>query len=85
MRSLPPVLEVILRPERRRENPPPVDVDMRKVILVGLALWLGGVVVAVVLWWTGVITATPVWSCVAGVLLGVAGLVWERGHRRDRG
>ncbi len=78
---MPDVLEVLLRPDRRREDPPPVDVDMRKVILVGLGLWLGGLAVAVVLWRTGVITSSPGWSCVAGVGRGLAGLVWERGHR----
>lgn len=82
--SLPPVLEVILRPDRRREDPRPVDVDMRRVILVGLALWGLGLAVVVVLWVAGTITATPVWSCAAGMALGLAGLVWERGHRPDR-
>jgi hypothetical protein len=82
---MPGVLEVLLRPERRRENPPPVDVDMRRVILVGLGLWVGGLLVAVVLWRTGAITSTPVWSCAAGVVLGLAGLGWERGHRRPPG
>lgn len=79
---MPVVLEVILRPDRRREDPPPVDVDMRRVLLVGLALWVAGLVVAVVLWRAGVITTTPVWSCVAGVALGFVALAWERTHRR---
>lgn len=82
MRSLPPVVEVILRPDRRRPDPPPVDVDMRKVFLVGLALWVVALVVAVVLWLVGVVTTTPVWSCMAGVALGLVGLGWERVHRR---
>ena len=81
MRSLPPVLEVLLRSGRRREDPPPVEVDMRRVALVGLVLWVCGLAVAVVLWRTGTITATPVWSCVAGVVLGLLGLVWARGRR----
>jgi hypothetical protein len=85
VRSLPPVLEVILRSDRRREDPPTVDVDMRRVVLVGLALWVGGLVVAVVLWRTGIITVTPVWSCVAGVVLGLLGLLWVRGHGRIDG
>ena len=54
---------------------------MRRVILTGLALWTVGLVVTVVLWRAGTITSTPVWSCVAGMALGVFGLVWERGHR----
>jgi membrane protein YdbS with pleckstrin-like domain len=81
VRSLPPVLEVFLRPDRRRADPPPVDVDMRRVALVGLVLWVCALAVAVVLWRLGIITATPVWSCVAGVVLGLLGLVWLRGRR----
>lgn len=55
---------------------------MRRVILTGLALWAVALVVAVALWRAGTITSTPVWSCVAGMALGLFGLVWERGHRR---
>jgi hypothetical protein len=84
VRSLPPVLEVILRPDRRRPDPPAVDVDMRRVFLVGLGLWLAGLAVAAVLWRTGVISSTPVWSCLAGAALGLVGLAWDRVHRRHR-
>lgn len=57
---------------------------MRKVVLVGLALWICGLAVAVVLWRTGNITVTPVWSCIAGVVLGLLGLLWVRGHVHGR-
>ena len=83
MRTLSAVLDVVLRPDRRRADPPPVDVDMRRVFLVGLALWAVALGVAAVLWSVGVITPTPVWSCAAGVGLGFVGLAWERLRRRS--
>jgi Protein of unknown function (DUF2530) len=82
VRSLPPVLEVILRPDRRRPNPPALDVDMRRVFLVGIALWLVGLVVTAVLWRAGSLSPTPVWTCAAGAALGGVGLAWERLRRR---
>jgi Protein of unknown function (DUF2530) len=81
VRTLPAVLEVFLRPDRRRPDPPPVEVDMRKVFLVGTVLWVVALAAAALLWVTGVITSTPVWSCAAGVVIGVVGLVWARLHR----
>jgi hypothetical protein len=79
---MPTVIEVIVRADRRRPDPPPVRVDMRRVILVGIVAWLIALVVTTVLWWMGEATTTPVWSCVAGAVLGVAGLAWVhvRGH-----
>ena len=84
VRSLPPVLEVILRPDRRREDPPPVEVDMRKVFLVGLLLWVVALAVFTALRAAGVVGTTPVWTCTAGIVLGLVGLAWERVHRRRR-
>jgi Protein of unknown function (DUF2530) len=78
VRSLPPVLEVILRPDRRRPDPPTLVVDMRRVFLVGLLLWTVALVVCLVLWLTGATGTTPVWTCVAGLAVGLVGLVWER-------
>ena len=78
VRSMPAVLEVILFADRRRPDPPPVRVDMRRVFVVGIAAWLVVLAVLTVLWRMGVVDSTPVWSCVAGATLGVVGLVWER-------
>jgi hypothetical protein len=75
---MPTVIEVILRADRRRPDPPPVRVDMRRVFLVGIGAWLLALVVTAVLWWMGAMSTTPVWSCVAGALLGLVGLAWER-------
>ncbi|WP_298461845.1 DUF2530 domain-containing protein [uncultured Cellulomonas sp.] len=79
---MPAVLEVILRPDRRRPDPPPVEVDMRRVFAVGIALWSVALVVCAVLWRTGAAGTVPVWSCAAGLALGVMGMIWERRHRR---
>jgi hypothetical protein len=75
---MPTVLEVILRADRRRPDPPPVRVDMRRVFLVGIGAWLIALVVTAALWWVGAASTTPVWSCIAGAALGLVGLAWER-------
>ncbi|GAA2726475.1 DUF2530 domain-containing protein [Cellulomonas aerilata] len=80
---MPAVLEVILRADRRRPDPPVVRVDMRRVILAGIAAWVVALVVTAVLWRLEMVSSTPVWSCVAGTALGVLGLGWERVRGRD--
>lgn len=59
----------------RRPDPPPLEVDDPRVIVVGLATWLVALVVLAVLdlsgssipgWW--------MWMCAAGVGLGVLGI-----------
>lgn len=80
---MPPVLEVILRADRRRPDPPPVEVDMRRVFVVGIVAWTVALVVTGVLWRLGAVGPVPVWSCVAGMALGVIGLVWERVRGRS--
>ena len=51
---------------------------MRRVFLVGIAIWAVALVVCLVLWRMEILGTTPVWSCVAGLALGVIGLVWQR-------
>jgi uncharacterized membrane protein AbrB (regulator of aidB expression) len=80
---MPAVLEVILRADRRRPDPPVMRVDMRRVILTGIAAWLVALLVTAVLWRLGSITSTPMWSCVAGAVLGVLALGWEHLRGRD--
>jgi len=58
-------------------------VDLRRVVLGGIAAWAVALVVTFVLYLTGSTRAEVVVTCVAGILLGGAGLLWERKHRRE--
>ncbi|ROS78750.1 hypothetical protein EDF32_0657 [Cellulomonas sp. PhB143] len=57
--------------------------DLRPLILLGIAAFAVGGVVCAVLMALDVAALRHVGICVAGVLLGGVGLVWERGHRRS--
>jgi len=60
----------------------PVEVDLRRVFWVGIAVWAGALTVAGVLTLTGDLTGRAVAICITGLLLGGAALQWE--HRRAR-
>ncbi|WP_242496494.1 DUF2530 domain-containing protein [Xylanimonas protaetiae] len=70
-----------MRPETRRPTPPPQRVDLRRIVLVGIAAWLVALVVAVVLLATGTQGWQWVAICGAGIALGGLGLLWDRRHR----
>ena len=71
----------------RRPDPPPLDTDDRAAVLVGIGLWVVALVLALVLngrlaeqghsWWA--------WTAVAGIGLGLAGLLYLRRVRPPRG
>ena len=70
-----------LKDSERRPDPAPTPTDDRKPILIGLGLWLVALVAVLLLgpllapadrWW--------VWACVAGLALGLIGLLYT--HRR---
>jgi len=63
------------------QPPPPVQVDLARVTLVGSALWLVGLVVTLVLAATRTTAWTPVAVCVAGLALGALGHRWAVRHR----
>lgn len=75
MRSL---LDVLLHPQRT--PPPPLDVDLARVMSAGTLVWAVALLVSAVLWASGVATGTTVAVCGAGTLVGVAGVVWSRRH-----
>jgi len=81
MRDVPSFVTLLLHPDRRRPDPAPRRVDLRVVILAGMALWTLALVVCVVLLATGLLGARAVATCGAGLVLGLLGLVWERRHR----
>jgi hypothetical protein len=74
-----------LKDSERRPDPVPVQTDDRKAVLVGLGLWLVALVVVLIVfgplaeagqqWW--------VWTCVAGLALGVIGVLYTH-HRHTR-
>jgi hypothetical protein len=78
---VPSSVTLLLHPERRRPDPPPLRVDLRVVLLAGMAMWAVALVVCVVLLVTGAIGPRAVATCGVGLVLGVAGLGWEKRHR----
>jgi len=64
-----------------RTPPEPVPVDLRRVVLVGMAVWLVALVPCVLLGSLTDVGWTPVWVCLAGLVLGGLGLDWTRRHR----
>ncbi len=65
----------------RRPDPPPLHTDVFRTVLVGVVLWAVAFVVLAAgvrsplrthhaTWW--------LWTCVAGIGLGLIGLVWVR-------
>lgn len=84
MTTLRSMLGLALHPERRRPATLPLQVDLRRVILVGLAAWSVAVVVYVVLGAVGWgETHRQLWVCAGGIALGLVGLLWERTNRRS--
>ncbi len=56
----------------------PVPVDMRRVFLVGIALWLVALAVSGVLLATGTVGLNTVVTCATGAALGGLALLWAR-------
>ena len=73
------LVDTLLHPQRT--PPPPIDVDLARVMVAGTALWVVALVVAL-LRWADVVAAEWGWVCAAGVLLGVVGLLWARRNGR---
>ena len=80
---MPSLIAKLLHPTRT--PPPPVDVDLGRVMLIGTAVWGVALVVAVVLA-LGDDEASwmPAWVCATGVLLGLFGVLWARRNSARR-
>ncbi len=80
-------MRIWLKPDERRPSPAPVQTDDRAAFLTGSALWLVALVTIALFaapltaagngWW--------LWAAVAGVALGIVGLLYThvRGRRRS--
>lgn len=76
-------LELFLHPERRRPGPKPRQVDLRRAIVAGLALWaLAAVVLGVIGLTTDLSVRSNLVVCATGGGLGLLALAWEQGNRR---
>ncbi len=73
-----PGLGSLLRPSTLA----PVELDLRAVFRVGIALWTVALVIAAVLAATGRVDARSVATCVVGAVLGGVALGWEARRRR---
>ena len=80
---MPSLVRLLTHPEERRPGPPPLRVDLRRVLLGGIGLWAVALVATAVVYLMGRGTEEAVVTCVAGILLGGAGLLWERKHRDE--
>jgi uncharacterized protein DUF2530 len=80
-------VRIFLKDSERRPDPAPVHTDDRKAMLVGIALWLAATAVLLVFlrplldsgngWW--------LWTCIAGLGLGLLGLIYTHWKRRRDG
>ncbi len=60
----------------------PLRVDLRRVVLVAMGLWLVALVVLGALALAGAPTGRGVWICLVGFALGFWALAWDRRHPR---
>jgi hypothetical protein len=60
-----------------------VRVDLRKVFLIGTAVWMAALIVCAMLLALHVPALKELVVCVAGVLVGIILLVWEHFDRWD--
>lgn len=77
---MPSVISTLLHPQRT--PPPPIDVDLARVMGVGTGVWAVVLVVTSVLWRLDVVPGTWVWVGAAGVVLGFVGVLWARRNGR---
>ena len=79
-------MRIWLKDSERRPDPKPVETDDRKAMLVGIALWVVALAILLLfiaplnaagnLWW--------LWTAVAGLTLGLIGLIYTHVRRGKR-
>lgn len=76
-------MRIPVPPETRSEDLPPVRVNTVTMVLVGIAVWLVGLVVVLVLRATGADLGRELLICLAGIGFGILALGWAvPQHRR---
>ncbi len=60
----------------RRPDPEPMKTDDRTAVLVGLVLWIVALVALLLVPTLADSNGWALWSCVAGIALGVLGLIY---------
>ncbi|MCU1439308.1 MAG: hypothetical protein JWP85_305 [Rhodoglobus sp.] len=77
-------MRIWLKDSERRPDPSPVTTDDRKAVLVGIVLWI--IALAILLVFLTPLTSAGLgwwlWTCVAGLALGVVGILYT--HWRHR-
>lgn len=77
-------LRFLLKQDERKPDPPPVKTDDRLAVMVGLVLWLIALIVLLIVQLPSYFDSRlGVWTCVAGIALGLFGLVYtNRRHEQ---
>ena len=79
---MPSLIDKLFHPTKT--PPPPVDVDLGRVMLVGTGVWVVAFVVAAVLALTGEASWMPAWVCATGAVFGLLGIAWARRNTARR-
>ena len=79
---MPSPFATLLHPTRT--TPPPVAVDLERVVLAGTGIWVLAMLVTGVLAFTGALAWEIVGVCATGAALGLLGADWARRHRPGR-
>ena len=82
---MPSVFTLVMNPELRHADPPPLPVDLVRMILAGLGAWTVALIVTWLQFFTGDGLIESVWTCMAGVSGGVLALAWAKLTRPQLG
>ena len=71
-------MRLFLRDSERRPDPVPVKTDDRRPILVGLVVWIIATIVVLLVFrpMSDSRNGWVLWTCIVGIVLGLAGLVY---------
>ena len=70
--------------QRLQPSPPPLEVDLGRIMLVGTMVWAVALVVSAVLVFLDVVGPRAPIICAAGLVAGSYGVWWSRRHERRR-